>query len=389
MPRHEPDSKLIKMRSRTVRNPLVLGCLAAVLASCVVAPPEPGIGEPVKFSALDGWIQDRHAEAWTGLLRSCSRLEYEPEWQGVCTAARGLTRPTDAQARSFFENWFTPHPVFGRDRGQEGLITGYYEPLLFGSRSRSGRFRHPLYGKPPDLLTIELSEVYPELKGKRLRGKLQGSRIVPYYSRSQLDLRPDLLAGNELLWVDDLVALFFLHIQGSGRVVLDDGTILGVGYADQNGHPYRSIGRELIEMGEMSREDVTMFSIRAWLRENPDLAESLLHRNPSFVFFRLRDAPGEGPIGSLNVPLVPERSIAVDRSVIPLGAPVWIETRLPDEQQTRYHRLTHAQDTGGAIRGQVRVDLFCGQGERAELMAGRMKQPLRLFVLLPKYPTPK
>lgn len=374
------------MRMRFICRLFLCCCLAAALAGCMLAPPGPGIGRPVDYSELDGWLLDNHAEAWTGLLRSCTRLDDQPLWQPLCAAARDLSAPDDARARAFFEHWFVPHPVYGRDGKRQGLITGYYEPLLLGSRSQSQRFRYPLYGRPQDLLTIDLTDVYPDLKGRRLRGKLRGNRVIPYHSRAQLDREPGLLAGNELLWVDDPVALFFLHVQGSGRVLMTDGSMLGVGYADQNGHPYRSIGRELIEMGEIERDDVTMFSIRHWLRENPKRAESVLHRNPSFVFFQLREAPTEGPKGSLNVTLMPERSIAVDRSVIPLGTPVWIETSLPDEGQTTYRRLTHAQDTGGAIKGQVRVDMFWGRGERAETMAGRMKQPLRLFVLLPKDP---
>ena len=240
------------------------------------------------------------------------------------------------------------------------------------------------YTQPPeDLLTVELSGLYPELKGKRIRGRLSGNKIVPYHSRESLQSSPEVLRGQELVWVDDPVALFFLHVQGSGRVVLRDGSVLGVSYADQNGHPYRSIGRELINMGELNKDDVNLFSIREWLHNNPSRANTLFGRNPSYVFFSVRPATDEGPNGSLNVPLVAERTIAVDPGIIPLGSPVWLDTTLPGSGES-YRRLVLAQDTGGAIKGHVRADLFWGQGQRAEHMAGLMKQDGRLHVLRPR-----
>ncbi len=363
-------------------NLLVGACLA--ISGCVLLPREPGIGQPVSWSKLSHWEQDRHAESWPALLSGCRQLRRQPDWSPICQAADTLSAPTDDQARRFYENWFRPHTVYGNNGRRKGLITGYYEPSLQGSLTPSDRYRYPLYRRPGDLLTIDLTDLYPELAGKRLRGKLQGQKIVPYYSREELDKDPGLLTGHELLWLDDPIASFFLHIQGSGRVKLADGTWVSVGYADQNGHPYRSIGRELIELGELTRQEVTMFTIRDWLRTNPQHAHDLLHRNPSYVFFVLRDSTEYGPLGSLNVPLTPERSLAVDAGVIPLGAPLWIETTLPDARRPGYHRLVLAQDTGGAIRGPVRVDLFWGRGKRAERMAGTMKQDGRIYVLLPK-----
>ena len=206
---------------------------------------------------------------------------------------------------------------------------------------------------------------------------------MPYYSRGEIDGGLSPLTGNELLWVDSAEALFFLHIQGSGRIQLPSGEIVGVGYADQNGHSYVAIGRRLIQMGELDVADVNLFSIKGWLRDHPDRAEALYNENPSYIFFVLRKTPQLGPIGAMNIPLVAERSVAVDPNIIPLGTPIWLDTRLPDDHQTQYRRLTFAQDTGGAIKGAVRADLFWGEGPHAEKLAGEMKQKGRIFVLLP------
>jgi membrane-bound lytic murein transglycosylase A len=261
---------------------------------------------------------------------------------------------------------------------------------LQGSLVKTGRFRYPLYRRPDDLVTIDLGELYPELQGKRFRGRLNGNRVVPYYSRAQINHASERpgpaaapLSGQELLWVDDPVALFFLEIQGSGRVQLPDGRILAVSYADQNGHPYVAIGRKLVESGALKLEEATMPAIRAWLAAHPDQARTVLNSNPSYVFFMLREPDSSGPVGALNVPLVPERSIAVDPAFIPLGSPVWLDTALPGSETRPYRRLEFAQDTGGAIRGPARADLFLGFGRNAEELAGAMRSRGKLYVLLP------
>ena len=355
-----------------------------LIGGCALFIREPGIGRTVNWTELDGWNTDRHAQAWPAFLHSCARLDKRDPWKTICGHARGLSDPADIDVRRFFETWFVPRRVIGKRGRRDGLITGYYEPLLHGSRERDGQHRFPIYSKPPDLLDIRLDSVYPELKDKRLRGRLMGGTIVPYFSRAEVDSGQSPLAGNEILWVDDPIALFFLHIQGSGRVQLPDGHIVAVGYADQNGHPYRSIGRRLIELGELERDAVTMFSIRDWLRENPGRAVKLLNSNPSYVFFTLRENADTGPVGSMNTPLTAERSVAIDPRVIPLGTPLWLDTNVPGERQTAYRRLVIAQDTGGAIRGTVRADLFWGRGAQAETMAGRMKERGRIYLLTPK-----
>ena len=215
----------------------------------------------------------------------------------------------------------------------------------------------------------------------RLRGRLDGNKIVPYLPRSAIDGGEQPLAGNELLWIDDPYGSFFVQIQGSGRVQLQDGSIMGLDYADQNGHPYFAIGKKLVELNEIPLAEVSLFSIRKWLQDNPSRADEVLNTNASYVFFSLREDSQEAARGSLNVPLTEERSLAVDKSVIPLGTLVWLDTTLPDGSD--FQRLMVAQDTGGAIAGHVRADVFFGTGDRAERLAGEMKQQGSLFALLP------
>jgi len=357
--------------------------IATGLAGCAgwFAPP-PGIGREVAFARLPGWGNERPAEAWPAFLKSCEKLPVSNvSWDQLCRDARALPAPDDMQARTFFETHFRAHRVDG-DGTRDGLVTGYYEPVLNGSLTRSERFRYPLYRRPDNLLIVDLANLYPELKGKRVRGRLDGNRVVPFYDRAEIDDDKNPLAGQELLWVDDPVEAYLLQVQGSGRVKLPDGGMVAVGYADQNGHPYRSLGAHLIETGIMTREQVTLSTIRDWIAAHPEETEKLLNSNPSYVFFALRPGSAEGPFGSLGVALTPQRSVAVDPSFIPLGLPVWLDTTFPDGGVLQ--RLVFAQDTGGAIKGAVRADLFVGQGSDAGKLAGEMKQPGQMYVLLPK-----
>jgi membrane-bound lytic murein transglycosylase A len=334
------------------------------------------------WSDLPGWQDDDTSLAWDALLRSCGAISGKAGWQDVCESAQAVANPDRETARRFFEAHFKPYRAVDRDGYDEGLITGYYEPLLHGSRTPDRRYRYPIYGVPDDLLVIDLTELYPELQGKRLRGRVEGRRVVPYYDRSQIEDGSGALAGKELVWVDDPIELFFLQIQGSGRVVLDTGDTLRLGYADHNGHPYRSIGRLLVDQGDLPLERASMEGIKDWARRNPTKVRELLDHNASYVFFRELPADLPGPIGALGVPLTARRSLAVDQRVVPLGAPVFISTTFPLTNQP-LNRLMLAQDTGGAIRGAVRADFFWGFGEDAAREAGRMKQALRMWVLLP------
>ena len=332
---------------------------------------------------LPEWSTLDLTPSWTALLQSCRVLKAKPQWQAVCAGTELVDKNDSVAQRSFYEDRLAPFQVFNPDGSEQGVITGYYEPLLKGSRFRSARFRYPLYAAPDDMLEIDLGDAYPQLKGQRLRGRLSGKRVVPYYKRAEIDAGTEGLKGRELFWVENAVELFFLQIQGSGRIELVDGRQIKVGYADQNGHPYVSIGKKLIEMGEMKLEDASMQGIKAWGERNPNKLMALLELNPSYVFFRELPENLTAPLGALGVPLTNEYSIAVDPRSIPLGFPVFLSTTQPSSA-TPLNRLMLAQDTGGAIRGPVRADFFWGFGEKAGAQAGRMKQQGRMWVLFPK-----
>ena len=263
------------------------------------------------------------------------------------------------------------------------MVTGYYEPLLNGSRTRRGVYQHAVYAAPPDLLTIDLGDLRPDLKGQRLRGRVEGSRVVPYHDRAGIESGRAPVAGREILYVDDVIELFFLQIQGSGRVRLDNGEMVRLNYADQNGHPYRGIGRILVDRGELKFEQASMQGIKGWAQANQPKLTELLNNNPSYVFFREIKLDGEaGPPGALGVPLFAGRSIAVDPAFVPLGAPIWLVTTWPNTTRP-LERLMLAQDTGGAIRGPQRADFFWGFGDDAGREAGRMRQSGELWLLWP------
>ncbi len=365
-------------------------CACPVCPVCpAVAPPKPPAKplQEARWEDVKGWGADNLAEAHGALLESCGALAKQPAWREACEAARALPAE-NAALRAFFETRFRPWRVVNPDESTEGLVTGYYEPLLRGSRERSKSFSHAIYGVPDDLLVVDLGELYPELKNFRLRGRLDGRRVVPYWPRAELTPQSAALAGKALLWVADPIELFFLQVQGSGRVELPDGRRVRVGYADQNGHPYQSIGRWLVDKGELKLEDASMQGIQAWARANPKRLHELLNVNPSFVFFRELPDNGGGPPGALGVPLTPGRSIAVDPRAVPLGAPVFLATTQPASGQPM-QRLVLAQDTGGAIKGAVRADFFWGFGAEAGAQAGRMRQKGEMWVLLPSALVPE
>jgi len=388
---------------RTVRAGLVLGALLALAACVQTPPPEPRLDlAPVSFADLPGWSADSQGEALVAFRRSCARIARLPDdrplgalaaagragdWRAPCAAAAQVPTDDDAAARRFFETWFAPYAA--RDRGRrEGLFTGYFEPLLDGSRTRDSRYRIPLYGRPADLVTVDLGLFADDLAGRRITGRIDGGRLLPYESRAEI--MAGALAGRApvLAWVDDPVDAFFLQVQGSGRVRLREGGVLRLGYAASNGHPYVSIGRVLVARGALAPEAVSLQTIRAWIADHPDEAAALLAANPSYVFFRALS--GDGPLGSQGAVLTPGRSLAVDRRFIPLGAPVYLVGTMPapeaGDADRPLNRLLIAQDTGGAIRGPLRGDVFWGFGPRAEAIAGRMKHPGRIYLLLPRAP---
>jgi membrane-bound lytic murein transglycosylase A len=403
----------------------LLVCAALGLAACQTTPPPPpqiktitlARYEPVPFAALPAVAAADLVAAWPALLASCRAFERgngarRTAWQSLCSQANSvassdaaaqralLAATTDAfrivaEVREDTRNGSTGNALAGNRLIEErvrGQITGYYEPMLEGSRQPAPPYVHPLHRVPDDLLTIDLASVYPELRDLRLRGRLvespNGKRVVPYWSRGEL-ADGNRLRGTELVWVDDAIEAFFLQIQGSGRVRLhggaDDGAVVRIGYADINGHPYRSIGRVLIERGELKLEQASMQGIRAWANANPQRVAELLNQNPSYVFFRelpLGD-PNAGPVGALNVPLTAGYSVAGDPRFVPLGAPVVIDTTHPTTQAPLV-RLMLVQDTGGAIRGPLRFDYFWGTGRAAGEQAGRQRGDVAAWVLVPK-----
>lgn len=335
------------------------------------------------FNDLPGWQQDDVREAWPAFQASCSTLRNKLDWSEVCQAAKDVDASDVVAVRAYFETYFAPYQVANADESTEGLITGYYEPLLQGARKRGGKYQTPLYRAPADLLTIDMSSLYPELKNMRLRGRVVGNKVIPYFTRAQI---LPAVAGNEIVWVDDVIDAFFLEIQGSGRVYLPESNeTIRVAYGDQNGHPYKSIGRYLVDQGEMKLEQASAQGIREWILKNPSRQDEVLNANPSVVFFKEEKIadPAIGPKGALGVPLTAQRSIAIDAQFNTLGAPVFIATTYPNSA-TPLQRLVMAQDTGGAIRGAVRADFFWGFGHQAGEQAGRMKQRGSLWLLLPK-----
>jgi membrane-bound lytic murein transglycosylase A len=340
-----------------------------------------------EYAQLPGWKRDDHAAALSAFIRSCEALAAREPWRNVCAAARKVPSGSSAAARRYFETHFRPYRALDGEGGDEGLITGYSEPLLHGSRKRTARYRFPIYAVPDDLLVVDLGEVHPELKGRRVRGRLEGRRVVPYYSRAQIENGDAPLDAPVLYWVDDPIDLFFLQVQGSGQIRLASGERVRIGYGDQNGYPYRSIGRFLIERGELTADNASMQAIKEWARNYPGKLPEVLQHNASYVFFRELASDLPGPVGALGVPVSAGRSLAIDPQRVPLGAPVYLSTTWPNTHRP-LARLVMAQDTGSAIRGPIRGDYYWGYGEQAAKEAGRMRQKGRMWVLVPRGASP-
>jgi len=352
-----------------------------------------------EFEALPSWSGGAQAGALEALRRSCSVLTRAPadkplgspllaidrrDWVAPCTEIRVLGGTDDETARRFFETHFVPFevvPEAGAEAG-DGLFTGYFEPELRGSRQQDDLYRYPLWTRPPDMVSVDLGTFDEALNGKRLIGQVDGGRLVPYHTRGAIDGGALAGRGLELLWLDDPVDVFLLHVQGSGQVVLPDGGVVRVGFAAHNGHGYVSIGRALIERGDLEPHQASWGGIRDWIDSNPDKAADLFAVNPRFIFFR--EIAGDGPIGSQGVALSPGRSMAVDTAFVPLGVPLWLDTTWPGETDRPLNRLVVAQDTGGAIKGLVRGDFFWGYGDEALAQAGKMKSRGTYYLLVPR-----
>lgn len=320
------------------------------------------------YSNLPNWENENYDEVLYLFMNNCKAKKSVDIYHTLCSAPQNIK-----DAKAFLESNFTPFMIYESDKEKESILTGYYEPELRGSLTQSELYKYPIYETPKDLITVDLSSIYPDLKNYRLRGRLDGNRLVPYYSRAELneiDINADVIC-----YCDSKIDKFFLEVQGSGRVTLDSGETIFIGFGNQNGHKYRSIGKYLVQSGEISKEDISLQTIREWFRINPTRVDEVLNHNSSVVFFQKRDVAASGSLGLVLNPL---RSIAVDRRYIPLGSMVYMDA------ENSYTRMVFAQDTGGAIKGSVRADMFLGFGNRAGAVAGELKAPLKLWILLPK-----
>lgn len=385
-------------RSWRLGSGLLFAVVAVFLAACEKKPPvempDRLLLIPTTFQDVPGWREDKLSEVVPALTRSCGRLigqaDTRPigdggvagtvaDWRQACAAVGALPAGDDTAARAALEAWFAPFKA-ANNAHEDGLFTGYYEAELRGALAPDDTFRVPLYGKPPNLISAKLSAFRPDLSGQ-VFGRVEGDRLVPYFTRKEIE--QGAIAGQnlELLWSDDPVDVFFLHVQGSGRVTLPDGTVRRLGFAASNGQTFYPIGRALLDEGKVSRDNASMQAMRAWLRANPQEGAEIMRRNDRYIFFRWID--GDGPIGSQGVALTPGRSLAVDPAYLPLGVPVFLDTTWPASQRP-LRRLLVAQDTGSAIKGPLRGDFFWGAGEAALAEAGRMRQTGRVYILLPK-----
>ena len=393
---------------KNIPRPLWIGIAAALLLGAAVAACEiqrsPPVEEtappqlvltPASFSDLPGWREDSTSAALPALRRSCERFDSLPDdraigpdglagtaadWRAPCQALELVLPDSDTSLRAWMETWFRPY--LASDNGEEsGLFTGYYEAELDGAFERRGPYQTPLYRAPEDLVKVDPAEMDSDWPEGVTAARRIGGELEPYPARAAIEAGA--LDGRdlELLWVDDPVDAFFLHVQGSGRVSLPDGSAVRVGFAGANGHPFYAVGRALIDEGVLTRENVTAQAVRDWLKAHPEEGAEVMRRNDRYIFFRLIE--GDGPIGAAGVPLTPGRSLAVDPAFLAYGLPLWLDTTWPGTGDP-LRRLMVAQDTGSAIKGPVRGDFFWGYGEPALEQAGRMKQPGRYFLLLPE-----
>ncbi|MEQ9489981.1 MAG: murein transglycosylase A [Alphaproteobacteria bacterium] len=386
------------MRFLTV---LVAAALIVALAGCeqIKDKPKPQpafVLTTADYAALDGWQADDLDRFLEAQKRSCEKIATLPaerslgtpalamtaaDWVEACPAVLALDdAASPAAIRSLIEQNFKPFAVAGNGKS-DGLFTGYFEAELQAARQKDDTYRYPLYRRPPDHIVVNLAAFDGDLGGQTLVGRLDGQRLVPYYDRAELEAGGLANKGLELFWAKDAVDVFLLQIQGSGRLIMPDGTVERVGFDGHNGRKYESIGKALIERGDLQPGQASWDGIRGWIDANPEKAAELFAINPRFVFFRV--LTGDGPIGAQGVALTPRRSLAVDRRFIPLGLPVWLETNWPSDESRKLNRLMVAQDTGGAITGAVRGDFFWGYGAPALAEAGKMKSKGRYFLLLP------
>lgn len=382
--------------SKRLAAALGLAALLALSACTTVEQPEPQPEPPppaqkgvtfelASFDALPAIEPGSWSAALGAFRQSCQAIRTDAVWTALCAGA-AASDAGEAAAEAFFKTHFTPWRIEapkGSERTHTGLMTGYYEPLLQGSRVKRAPYLYPIHGVPSDLLIIDLGELYPDLRGRRLRGKLDGRRVVPYDTRGTIDARGSALDSLAIAWVNDPVDAFFLHIQGSGRIRLPDGSFMRVGFADQNGWRYRSIASWISKEDGIPLSELSMQGIRAWAKNHPEKVKEALAQNPSYIFFEERTGdPALGPAGAQGVPLTPLASVAADPAFWKLGTP-FIVSAVQERPKLAFARPVIAQDTGGAIKGAIRFDYFWGFGDKAGAAAGRQKSTVSAWMLVP------
>ncbi len=323
------------------------------------------------WHSLKGFESDDLDLAFDVFKKACTRSKRYERFKTICAKTSEYT-----DGKKFFLENFKPYKLYDDKNQDEGMITGYYEPLLNGSIIKTGKFQYPIYKTPSNLVTVDLSSVYPELKKYRLRGYVKGNKLIPYDARDTMPSNKNL---EPICYVDSKVDLFFLQIQGSGKVRFQDGTIINVGYANQNGRPYTSVGKAMIRKGYITSAQGSLQGMKKWFEQNPEKVDEVLNINESYVFFTESQ---KSATGALGVELVERRNLAVDRKYIPLGMPVFIQTSNPIDKK-EINQLMVAADVGGAIKGKIRADFFWGNSKEAEEIAGRMKQKGILYMLIP------
>jgi len=328
--------------------------------------------ERTSFEELPGFEEESFEDVLDNFIKNCQTKKAKKIYGSLCKEARETQR-----AKEFILHNFTPYLIKNSKKSNKGLLTAYYEAEIHASYTKSHRYRYPIYATPKDLVVVDLSDIYPELKNYRLRGRLVGNKLLPYFSRKESSTQR--LKADILCYCDSKIDKFFLEIQGSGIAKMDDNTSIYIGYANQNGHKYRAIGRYLLQIGALKKEEISLQTIKRWLEKNPQRVDEVLNYNDSLVFFTKRD---HGATGALGVELTPYRSIAVDKKYIPLGNMIYLHAKLDENREI--NSFVFAQDTGGAIKGSVRADLFVGSGRDAMEFAGALKAPLNLWLIAPK-----
>ncbi|QOP45985.1 murein transglycosylase A [Sulfurimonas paralvinellae] len=360
-----------------MKTAIFLLCISLLFLSCSKKPavifkefPHTRL-KPVAIETLPEFNAENFDAVLQSFQKNCQTKKAFEIYENLCNEAKYVS-----DVETFIRENFQAYQIVNDKEDDTGLLTGYYEAEIHASYQKSDRYKYPVYATPKDLVVVDLSQIYPELKHYRLRGRLDGNRVIPYLTRGEA--KTNELNASVLCYCDSEIDKFFLEVQGSGIAKLDDNSSFYLGYDNQNGYKYRSIGKYLVKKNELSLEEVSLQSIREWLREHPDRIDEVLNYNNSMVFFSKRE---HGATGALGVELTPMRSIAVDKRYISLGSMLYLHA---DLNNTKINKIVFAQDTGGAIKGTVRADLFVGSGEEALALAGHLKAPLKLWLLLPK-----